>query len=283
MKKKLGAAAAVFTLTFASSAIAQVGQSSDSFSRLSRPPPPPGAQMSPQATAEAAKQRIEADKKAGRVPDRKTLQMLLSAQSQLKDETGMADTLEEEAADYNDPADWSEIIAITFSTPGLRDPDQIWLGRLLFVVGAQVPSSDASTVGQIASQHGFFGDAVNAKARGGQVDPDPTARADNDKKTMPDQIAQEQAHDGAYNAKLAEALYGYGMYPQAEAAARLAIQKGGNPDLSEAPMVLGQALTAEGKYDDAEAAFGQISGGGPVTPRIARLWAGYAKIRKAAR
>jgi len=280
MKNKLSAAAAAFTLTFSSLAFAQVGQSSDNFSRLSRPPPPPTAQLSPQATVEAAKQRVAADKKAGRVPDRKTLQMLLSAQSQLKDEAGMADTLEEEAADYNDPADWSEIIAITFSTPGLRDQDQIWLGRLLFVVGAQVPPTDASTVGQIASQHGFFGDAVNAKTHGGQVDPDPTPHADSDKKTMPDQIAQEQAQDGAYNAKLAEALYGYGMYPQAEAAAKLAIQKGGNPDPSEAPMVLGQALTAEGKYDDAVVAFGQVSGGGPVTPRIARLWADYAKIKK---
>ena len=85
MKKKLGAAAAAFTLTFASLAIAQVGQSSGGLSRLNSPPPPPGAQMSPQATAEVAKQRIEADKKAGRVPDRKTLQMLLSAQSQLKE------------------------------------------------------------------------------------------------------------------------------------------------------------------------------------------------------
>ncbi|MBA2590620.1 MAG: hypothetical protein H0U98_18570 [Alphaproteobacteria bacterium] len=280
MKKKLGAAAAAFTLMFASSAIAQVGQSSDNFSRLNRPTPPPTGQMSPQATKEVAKQRIEADKKAGRVPDRNTLQMLLSAQSQLKDEAGMADTLEEEAADYDDPADWAEIIAITFGTPGLRDQDSIWLGRLLFVVGTQVASTNASTVGQIASQHGFFGDAVNAKAHGGQVEPDPAPRADSDKKTVPDQIAQQQAQDGAYNAKLAEALYGYGMYREAEAAAKLAIQKGGNPDPSEAPMVLGQALTADGKYDDAVAAFGQVKGGGPVTPRIARLWTAYAKIKK---
>jgi len=113
MKNKLSATAAAFTITFSSLAFAQVGQSSDNFSRLSRPPPPPTAQLSPQATVEAAKQRVAADKKAGRVPDRKTLQMLLSAQSQLKDEAGMADTLEEQAADYNDPADWSEIIAIT--------------------------------------------------------------------------------------------------------------------------------------------------------------------------
>jgi TolA-binding protein len=280
MKKKLGTAAAVITSMFSTLAIAQVGQSSDSFSHLNRPAPPPAAQMSPEATAAAAKQRIEADKKAGRVPDRNTLQMLLSAQSKLKDEAGMADTLEEEAADYNDPADWTETIAITFGTPGMRDQDGIWLGRLLFVVGAQVPPSDASTVGEIASQHGFFGDAVNAKAHGGQMDSDPTARADGDRKTMPDQIAQEQTQDGAYNAKLAEALYGYGMYREAEAAARLAVQKGGNPDPSEAPMVLGQALTAEGKYDEAVAAFAQVRGGGPVTPRIARLWADYARIKK---
>src|SRR5689334_4209509 len=146
MKGKLGAVAA-FSLLFALPALAQVGQFSDSLSRLKAPTAPPaGPQMSPQATAEAAEQRIEADKKAGRVPDRKTLQMLPSAQSQLKDEAGMADTLEEEVADYNDPADWSEIIAITFGTPGLRDQDGIWLGRLLFVVGAQVSSTDASTV-----------------------------------------------------------------------------------------------------------------------------------------
>lgn len=134
MKKKFSAAAAVFTLTFSSLAIAQVGQSSDSLTHLSRPAPV-AAQSSPQATVAAAKQRIEADKKAGRVPDRSTLQMLLAAQSVLKDEGGMADTLEEEAADYNDPTDWTEIIAITFGTPGLRDQDGIWLGRLLFVVG----------------------------------------------------------------------------------------------------------------------------------------------------
>jgi hypothetical protein len=197
MKKTLGAAAAVFTLMLSSLAIAQVGQSSDSLSHLNRPTPPPTTQMSPQATAQAARQRIEADKKAGRVPDRNTLQMLLSAQSQLKDEAGMADTLEEEAADYNDPADWTEIIAITFSSPGLREQDSIWLGRLMFVVGAPVPAVNASTVGQIAGQHGFFGDAVNAKAHGGQVDPDPAPRADSDRKTMPDQIASNRHRTAA--------------------------------------------------------------------------------------
>jgi len=94
MKKHLGAATAALVLAFGVPAAAQSpSQSSDSFSHLNRPAPPPGAQMSPQATEDAAKQRIEADKKAGHVPDRKTLQLLLSAQAQLKDEAGMADTL----------------------------------------------------------------------------------------------------------------------------------------------------------------------------------------------
>ena len=44
--------------------------------------------------------------------------------------------------------------------------------------------------------------------------------------------------------------------------------------------LLGQALTEEGKYDDAVVAFGRVKGAGPVTPRIARLWVDYAKIKK---
>jgi tetratricopeptide (TPR) repeat protein len=281
MKKQLGAAAALI-LGFAAPAAAQgISEGSDlnSGSRITRPAPVAG-QMTPEATAAAAKESIAASKKLGKVPDRNTLQILLSAETSLKDEAGMADAIEEEVADYNAPADWTQIIDITFGTTGLRDQDAIWLGRLMFVVGAPISPDDAGTVGAIASQHAYFGDAVNAKAHGGAVDPDPGPRADNDKKTIQQQIADEQGQDGTYNAKLSEALYSYGMYPEAEAAAKLAIQKGGNPDASEAPMVLGQALTAEGKYDDAVAAFGQVTGGGPATARIARLWSDYANIKK---
>jgi len=283
MKQHLGAVALILGL--AVPAMAQVNEqnSSDSptGSRITRPAPV-GAQMSPEATVAAAKERIAAMKRQNQLPDRATLQLLLSAEASLKDDTGMAAALEEEAADYNAPADWAQVISLTFNMPSLRDQDAIWLGRLLFVVGAPVSPNDASMIGGIASQLAFFGDAVNAKAHGGGVDPDPAPRADTDKKTIPQQIADQQAQDGAYNAKLAEALYSYGMYPQAEAAATLAIQKGGNADAAEAPMVLGQALTAEGKYDDAIAAFGKVTGG-EATVRIARLWADYAGVKKRGR
>jgi hypothetical protein len=44
--------------------------------------------------------------------------------------------------------------------------------------------------------------------------------------------------------------------------------------------VLGQAQAAQGKYDDALATFGTVTGGGPATARIVRLWVDYVKIKK---
>src|SRR5689334_23368354 len=127
MKKHLGAAAALaaaaLALTFTAPAAAQTpnqasSQDSPSGSRIPRAAPMT-ATGSPQEIAAQAKQNIELAKRSGRVPDRKTLQLLLSAQASLKDEAGIADTLEEEAADYNDPADWVQIIDITFSSSSL--------------------------------------------------------------------------------------------------------------------------------------------------------------------
>src|SRR5437588_8833712 len=96
--KKVVIAAATLSLAFAAPAAAQVNQQSSSESATGSRIPravPVTAQSTPEATAAAAKESIAASKKSGKVPDRKTLQMLLAAQSQLKDEAGMADTLEE--------------------------------------------------------------------------------------------------------------------------------------------------------------------------------------------
>ena len=108
----------------------------------------------------------------------------------------------------------------------------------------------------------------------------PRARIAADRKSLPDQIKVGQGPKGTgeFNVKLAEALYGYGMYPQAEAAARLALQKGGTKDPSEPNMILGEALTAQGKYADAVTAF-QAAGNGlsPASARVVRLWTMYAQ------
>ncbi len=224
--------------------------------------------------------RIAAIEAAGKKPDRQTLQIKLDIQVAQKDETGAEKTLEQLVAQFNDPKDWTQMIDVALSSKGLRDVEVIWLGRLLFQTGATASKDDASLVGSTASRLTFFGDAEVAQEHGGTGFPDPTARAAADKKTIQAQIAAGKKQGGQYNAKLAEALYSYGMYPEAEAAAKLAMEKGGAKDSTEAPMVLGQSLVAEGKYDDAIAAFNQVQGGGPATSRITRLWVDFAKIKK---
>jgi tetratricopeptide (TPR) repeat protein len=226
-----------------------------------------------------AEAQLAASKAANHPPERAVLQVLMSADVGLKDENGAEQVLEQTVAAYNDPADWAQLIDVAITSDGIRDVEAIWLGRLLFLVNAPVSKQDADMIGSIAGHLTFFGDAVNAKAKGGTIDPDPTPRADADKKTIQDQIAQENAQNGVYSAKLAEALYSYGMYPEAEAAAKIAMQKGGNPDATEAPMVLGQALAAQGKFADAKAAFAQVTGGGPATARIVRLWDYYVTFK----
>jgi tetratricopeptide (TPR) repeat protein len=230
-----------------------------------------------------AQGQIDAAKKAGKLPDKNLLLVVMSADVGLKDEAGAEAVLEETVADYNDPNDWAQLIDVAVTSEGIRDVEAVWLGRLLYLTGAPASKQDMDMIGTIASHLTFFGDAVNAKAKGGTIDPDPSPRADADKKTIQDQIAAENAQPGIYSAKLAEALYSYGMYPEAEAAANVAMTKGGNSDASEAPMVLGQALTAQGKYADAKAAFAKVTGGGPATQRITRLWVDFdnAKLNPA--
>jgi len=224
--------------------------------------------------------QIDADKAAGKPTSRETLQNMLDVQVAEKDEAGAEATLEQLVAEFNDPKDWTQMIDVAITSKGIRDLDVIWLGRLQFMVGATPSQQDSNLFGATASHATFFGDALVAQQHGGTGFPDPTARAEADKKTIPAQIAAGQKQNGQYNVKLAEALFSYGMYPEAEAAAKLAQSKGGMTDTSEAPMVLGQALAAQGKYDDAIAAFGQVQGGGPATARITRLWTAYAKIKK---
>ncbi len=224
--------------------------------------------------------QIDADAAAGRKPSRDALQNLLDIQVAQKDEPGAEKTLETLVADYNDPKDWNQMIDVALSSRGLRDVEAIWLGRLAFLVGTTPIAQDLTLIGSTADHLTFYGDAEQAIQHGGTGFANDSARADADKKTIPAQIAAGQKQGGQYNVKLAEALYSYAMYPEAQAAAQLAMTKGGMTDPSEAPMVLGQSLAAQGQYDDAIAAFGKVSGGGPATERITRLWVAYCNIKK---
>lgn len=224
---------------------------------------------------------VDAQLAAKQKPSRNALEVLLNSQVTAKDEDGAEKTLEILVANYNDPNDWQQMIDVAFGTKGMRDIDAVWLGRLLFLSGATVSASDASIMGSTASHLTFFGDAQEAMKRGATGYANPDAAAAKDKASLATQAAAAaKAPTGQLSAALADAYYGYGMYAEAEAQARQAMAKGGARDPSEPPMVLGQALTAQGKYDDALAAFEQVKAGGPATPRIVRLWEDYVNIKK---
>jgi hypothetical protein len=221
---------------------------------------------------------IDAAVAAGGKPSRNLLDMKLNAQIKAKDNAGAERTLEEALALFNDPKDWEQMYNVAISTPGIRDIDAVMVGRLNFASGNPVSKENADLVGQTAQKLALYGDAQTAAGKGGTGFTPDAKRIADDKATMPQQIAEGQKQNGVYNVKLAEALYGYAMYPQAEAAARLALTKGGI-DTSEAQMLIAMSLYQQGKYAEAQAAFGQVQGGSPATPRIARLWAIQSKLK----
>ncbi len=254
-------------------------------------PPPPAADQAlivqafylggdyASATAMAQK-NLDAATAAGQKPARNDLDVILAAQVKQKDEAGAEKTLESLVANYNMPEDWNQLMAVSLTTKGMRDIDYVYMGRLMFLQsGGKIRPEDASLIGSTASRLAFYGDSVQAQKLGGTGFPDNAAKADADKKTMAAQIAAGAKQNGQYNVKLAEALYGYGMYPEAITAAQAAKAKGGAQDATEADMVVGMAQTASGQYADATKTFAGVNQSNPASARVARLWGYYAKSK----
>jgi hypothetical protein len=230
------------------------------------------------ATAIAQK-NIDTATAAGQKPARSDLDIILAAQVKQKDEVGAEKTLELLVSNFNMPEDWNQIMGVSLTTKGMRDIDYIYMGRLMFLQGGKISATDASLVGSTASRLAFYGDAVQAEKLGATGFPPAGPKADADKKTIPAQIAAGSKQNGQYNVKLAEALYGYGMYPEAITAAQLAKSKGGATDPTEADMVIGMAQTAAGQYAEAATSFGGITAPNPASARVVRLWGYFAKTK----
>ena len=257
---------------------------------LATTPPPTGADMQLATMAlyqggdfagatSIAQKNIDAATAAGQKPALSDLQIIMNAQVKQNDQAGAEKTLETLVANYNQPTDWNQLMAVALTTKGMRDIDYIYMGRLMFLQGGTVTSSDASLIGSTASKLGFLGEVVEAQKRGGTGFTPADAKAEADKKTIPAQIAAGPKQNGLYNVKLAQALYGYGMYPEAIASAQLGKSKGGDPDPTEADMVIAEAQAATGKYAEAAAAFAAIQAPNPAAARVVRLWTYFVKSK----
>jgi hypothetical protein len=228
------------------------------------------------ATALAQK-GIDAATAANQRPNRTLYDTIMSAQVKQGDQPGALKTLETIVTIYNDPEDWAQLLPVTLGTKGMRDIDYVYVGRLWLATGAKISTQDISLIGSTASKLAFYGDAVAAEKAGASGFAPADAKADADKKTMPAQIAAGAKQGGEYNVKTAEALIGYGMYPEAEKMARDAKTKGGAKDPAEPDMVLGMALAGQGKYAEAATTFAGVQQSNPASARVARLWALYTK------
>jgi tetratricopeptide (TPR) repeat protein len=230
------------------------------------------------ATAIAQK-NIDAATAAGQKPTLSDLQIVMNSQVKLNDQAGAEKTLEALVANHNQAADWNQLMAVALTTKGMRDIDYIYMGRLMFLQGGTVTASDASLIGSTASKLGFLGEVQESEKRGGTGFTPAGDKVAADKKTIPAQIAAGPKQNGLYNVKLAQALYGYGMYPEAIAAAQLGKSKGGDPDPTEADMVIGQAQAASGQYAAAAATFAAVQQSNPAAARVVRLWTYYVKSK----
>jgi len=226
--------------------------------------------------AALAQKNIDAAIAAGKKPVLSDLQILRNAQVAQNDQPGAEKTLEMQVASYDKPQDWALILSVAMTTRGMRDIDYVYLGRLMLQQARPIAASDAQLVGTTANKMALYGDAEAMQKAGG---PPADAREVADKKSVPAQITAGAKANGEYNVKLAEVLYGYGMYPEAIAAAQLSKTKGGASDPNEADMVIAMTQSATGQYAAANATFAGIKATSPATARVVRLWGYFTKLK----
>lgn len=237
-----------------------------------------------------AKQGIATAQAAGKSPPQSLMDIVTRSQLKSNDTAGAQKTLEGLAQTYGEPNDWAQLIDLSFGTlKNLNDLQALYLYRLRVTTNATTSVDDYAIMANITTKAGYPGETVAFLEHGmsqGTVKAGDKAGAQlslarskmgEDQKSLPAFAkAAEARKSGDFDVKLAEAYYGYARYADAEAAAQRAITKGGMKDAGEAQMVLGMALTGEGKSADAAAAFAK-AGGSANNTAIAHLWSLYAE------
>lgn len=233
-----------------------------------------------------AQQGIDMAKAAGKQPDPGLLQIVMNAQVKQNNEAGAEQTLEQLVMSSGDPKGLGQLIDVSLSTKGMNDTYFLDLLRLKILTGSAAPD-DYTQLANAAYLQGYPEEAVNVLQHAGSVSGKAgetlrKSRSDaaTDQKQLPSIAASaEKAKKGQEDVKLAEDYWGYGRYADAEAAARRAISKGGTKDPAEGTLILGMTLVAQGKYDDAIQALGQVNGN-DAARKTAHLWTLYAQIKK---
>jgi hypothetical protein len=237
-----------------------------------------------------AQQSIALAKAAGQPPDPNATKIIMSAEVKQNNPAAAEQTLEQMYLQNSSPDTLAEIVGASFGAQGMSDPQALYLYRLLVLGGAMKPEN-YKEIGSLLSELGYPTEAMNVLQQG--ISSGKTSSAEVgamlakarrdaavDVRSLPQIIASAQkSRTGEQEVKLGEDYWGYGRYADAEAAAREAMAKGGLKTPWEAPLLIGAAEVAQGKYADAIRTLSQVSGN-PAVTQTAHLWSLYAQAKQ---
>jgi hypothetical protein len=236
---------------------------------------------------EYAQKSIDAAKAAGKQPNEATLQIVMSAQAS-NDQGAAEQTLEQLVATYGKPDDWDNLVQVSLGTGGLSNADALNMYRVLYIQGPMKSADDYTYLGNLAEAERDFVEARNVLQAGvaaGKIGSSAalskaSGEAAGDEKIIDQAIsAASKSKRGEDGMQIAQDLWGYGRYADVESIATAARAKGGIKDPGEAPVLIGMAQIAQGKYDAGIATLATVSGS-PGRMRTARLWTIYAQMKQ---
>ncbi len=230
---------------------------------------------------------VKSSDSAGRPVKEETLNLLMSAEFQLKNDPGVISTLELLAARYPKPQYMKDLVAMNEKTlRGGTTKTNLDVYLIKFNAGLITTAQDYTGLTELALQDGLPGLAKKVMdkgmadgvlGQGAQKDREArmltmaTTQAAADIKTLAAGEAEAaKAKTGEPLIKQGEAYWSYGQFDKAIAVTEAGIAKGVT-DMDDAKLRLGIAQLGAGKRTEALATFKTITPGS-VPDKIATLW-----------
>lgn len=231
---------------------------------------------------------VKSAEQAGKKVDENWLQLIRSAQQNLGDTAGAAETMEKLIRLYPKPEYWDYLLSSRMRQKN-TDRVQVNLYRLAKQVGVLNSADEYVEMTEMLLESGLPGEAkavMDAGYAAKVFDTTDKARADRYMRRMNDAKAAaakdqqslptiekdaERAATGQGDVALGLAYWSFGQYDKAAAALTRGLQKGGVRDPQEAQVLLGVTDLKLGKKAEAIQAFEQVKGD-PAMEDVARLW-----------
>jgi tetratricopeptide (TPR) repeat protein len=212
------------------------------------------------------------------------LQVQTGAQAQAGDQSGALASLEQQCAEKCDGRTWGQLAEVTMSRMrGLTNKQALNIFRLRLAAGG-MDADDYVTMAsldmqfqlpaeaQAALQKGIAAGTIQRSGRVAQILNQASTEAQREVGALASFEREAAARsNGDIDVKLGETYFAHGKFAQAETALRRGLGKGGVRDREDAQITLGIVLLAQGKKEEAVAAF-TAAGSSPVV----KLWTLYA-------